>query len=376
MNPLKICFCKKCIVLWILLAFLPLSIISASENPKKKIKHWETELSISPYYDSNILKYSDKYIERFLNREDEGRFHINRYDDLVVQYSAGISYSNNFIKKLKTYLSFDFYYSKYSFNTIKNWQRYSLGWRQYFLPKSSFMLSYSFIPHFYVRHFRDEDWIAVYGYTPITFQPYEFSKNDLSFWIQHYVFSKTRVRAYFSFSKYFLDKHNTEYDSDDFLYGLKIYQQLSKKLNVNVGYMYTTSTAKGYDEPGETKQTSDDVDADNYGHIISAGINYKLPDILRIKNSISLDAEYDRGFYTTNHFYEIDPIHAGRFDKNYDVSVTYNLNLPANIELDIFYSLMGRKTGTPVEANAEYISDEKSYEQYRAGIKINYKLEF
>jgi hypothetical protein len=238
------------------------------------------------------------------------------------------------------------------------------------------MLSYSFIPHFYVRHFRDEDWIAVYGYTPITFQPYEFSKNDLSFWIQHYIFSKTRVRAYFSFSKYFLDKQNTEYDSNDFLYGLRIYQQLSKKLNVNASYKYTTSTAKGYDEPGETKQTSDDVDADNYGHIFSAGINYKLPDILRIKSSISLDAEYDRGFYTTNHFYELDPIHAGRFDKNYDVSVTYNLNLPANVELDIFYSLMGRKTGTPVEANAEYISDEKSYEQYRAGIKINYKLEF
>jgi hypothetical protein len=376
MNLLKILCNKKYIVLWILLAFLPISISSASENPKKKTKHWETELSISPYYDSNILKYSDKYIERFLNREDEGRFHINRYDDLVVQYSAGISYSNKFVKKLKTYLSFDFYYNKYSFNTIKNWQRYRFGWRQYFLPKSSFMLSYSFIPHFYVRHFRDEDWIAVYGYTPITFQPYEFSKNDLSFWIQHYIFRKTRVRAYFSFSKYFLDKQNTEYDSNDFLYGLRIYQQLSKKLNVNASYKYTTSTAKGYDEPGETKQTSDDVDADNYGHIFSAGINYKLPDLLRIKSSISLDAEYDRGFYTTNHFYELDPIHAGRFDKNYDVSVTYNLNLPANVELDIFYSLMGRKTGTPVEANAEYISDEKSYEQYRAGIKINYKLEF
>jgi hypothetical protein len=348
----------------------------AGSNPEEKVKHWDLDFSISPFYDSNILKYSDKYITRFLNRQDEGRFHINRYDDLVTKYSVGLSYSNEFIKKLESTFSFDFSYNRYSFNTVKNWVRYSVSWRQDFLPTSSFMISYAFIPHFYVRHFRDEDWITVYGYVPITFKPYEFSKDDFSFWIQHNIFKGTRARAYFSFMRYFLDPDNTEYDSKDYMGGIRVYQQITNDLIISAGYKYTYSNAKGYDQPGETKQTSDDVDATNYSHTYLAGISYKLPVILKMSNNINIDVEYERCFFTTNHFYELDPIHAGRNDKNYDIAFTYNINLPGDIQMSAFYTLLGRKTATPAAANAEYISDEKSYEQYQTGIEINYNFKF
>lgn len=356
--------------------FLPIEELYAGNNPDKKIQHWDAGISISPFYDSNILKYSDKYIDRFINRQDEGRFQINRYDDIVSKYSADLSYSNDFIKKLKTTFSFDINYFKYSFNPIKNWLSYSIGLRQYFYEKSSFMISYSYIPHFYVRHFRDEDWITVYGYTPITFQPYEFSKDDFSLWAEHYFFKDTRVRLYLSYMKYFLDPNNTEYDSKDYLVGIRVYHQLTDKLKINAGYKYVYSDAKGYDQPGETKQSSDDVNATNYGHNFLAGINYDLPKVFGIDNSIGLDAVYERGFYTTNQFYELDPIHAGRNDKNYDITITYGFDFSANLEMSAFYSLLGRKTGTPVAANAEYISDEKSYEQYQTGIQINYNFKF
>lgn len=363
-------------LLLILILILPESELAAEKKPGKKVKHWEVDLSISPFYDSNILKYSDKYIDRFMNRQDEGRFQINRYDDLVTNYSAGLSYTNQFIKKLNSTFSFDFGYSRYSFNPVKNWLRYSIGWRQDFLSTSSFNISYSYIPHFYVRHFRDEEWITVYGYIPLTFKPYEFSKDDFSFWIQHNIFKSTKVRGYFSFMKYFLDPNNTEYDSKDYVYGLRIYQQVTKYLNINAGYKYLYSDAKGYDQAGESKETSDDVNATNYGHNFVAGLNYTLPKILNMNNSIGLDFSYERCFYTTGQFYELDPIHAGRNDKNYDLTVTYNLKLPGDVGMSAFYNLMGRKTGTPVDINAEYISDEKSYEQYQMGMKFNYNINF
>lgn len=44
--------------------------------------------------------------------------------------------------------------------------------------------------------------------------------------------------------------------------------------------------------------------------------------------------------------------------------------------MSAFYTLLGRKTATPAAANAEYISDEKSYEQYQTGIEINYNFKF
>jgi hypothetical protein len=345
-------------------------------KPKKQVKHWQADLAISPYYDSNILKYSDKYIQRFLNREDEGRFHINRYDDMVVQYSGGLSYENTFIKKLKTIFSVDASYNRYSFNNVKDWSRFSIGWRQYFYSKSSFMFSYSYIPHFYVRHFRDEDWIAVYGYTPNTFQPYEFSKDDFSFWIQHYIFEKTSVRLYASYYRYFLDKNNTEYDSNDYMLGFRVFHTLTKNLGINAGYKYYKSKAKGYDEPGETATTSDDVNADNYSHDYFVGLAYQLPKVFKMKNSISVDVNYERTFFTTDHFYEIDPIHAGRHDKVFDLELGYSITLPGKTEVSAFYALTTRKTGTPAAVNAEYISDEKSYNQYQTGIKISYSLKF
>lgn len=362
------------------LLFLPLLMqideLTAGVKPEDKIKHWEVDLAFSPFYDSNILKYSDKYIDRFINRQDEGRFQINRYDDLVTGYSAGLSYSNEFIENLNTTLSFNFNYSKYSFNPIKNWLRYGISWRQDFLPTSSFSISYSYIPHFYVRHFRDEDWATVYGYIPLTFKPYEFAKDDISFWIQHYLFRSTRIRGYFSFMKYYLDPDNTEYDSNDYLAGIRVYQQITKNLNINAGYKYVYSDAKGYDQPGESKGNSDDVNATNYGHNFVAGLTYTLPKILNLNNSVGLDISYERCFYTTKQYYEIDPIHAGRNDKNYDITVTYNVKLPGDVGVSAFYNLMGRKTGTPVAVNSEYISDEKSYEQYQTGIEFNYNINF
>ncbi len=364
------------IIMMIMMVLIRVSSGFGEGNPKTKVKHWQADISISPYYDSNILKYSDKYIQRFLNREDEGRFQVNRYDDMVVQYSGGISYENNFIKKLKTIFYLDAGYNKYSFNNVKDWLRFSFGWRQYFYSKSSFMLSYSYIPHFYVRHFRDEDWIAVYGYTPVTFQPYEFSKDDYSFWVQHYLFSKTRIRLYASYYRYLLDENNTEYDSNDYMLGIRIFQTLTKDLSVDAGYKYYKSIARGYDGSGETKAFSDDVNADNYSHDYFAGLTYKLPEVFRMNNTISVNVNYERTFFTTGNFYEIDPIHAGRHDKVLDLSFEYGITLTGNTDVSAFYSLTTRKTGTPAEVNAENISDEKSYDQYQAGLKISYSLKF
>ncbi|HEY6907410.1 MAG TPA: hypothetical protein VI230_08060, partial [Ignavibacteriaceae bacterium] len=241
---------------------------------------------------------------------------------------------------------------------------------------TSFMMSYSYIPHFYVRHFRDEDWIAVYGYIPLTFQPYEFSKDDFSFWVQHYLFKSTRIRLYFSYYKYYLDKNNTEYDSDDFMYGIRLYQGLPGNFSISAGYKYITSKAKGYDEPGEAIGASDDVNATNYSHNFSAGISYNLPAILKMKNSLSLDVQYERSIYTTHQYYELDPIHAGRHDDNYDIELAYDISPMSNSSVSVFYSFLKRITGTPVSENAEYISDEKSYHQYQTGIKFTYNIDF
>ena len=136
----------------------------AQIQPENKENKWIVELSFKSAYDNNILKYSDKYLDRFVNNEDEGRFHINKYDDLVLDYSARLFFSSNsLISNQRSILSARIDYTSYSFNSIKTWFSYDLGWQQFLNKKTSFMLSYSYIPDFYIAHYRDDDWTEIYG---------------------------------------------------------------------------------------------------------------------------------------------------------------------------------------------------------------------
>ena len=364
-----------CLILSFL--FLSNNKVLAGDNPAKVKDKWVIRLSLSPYYDSNILKYSNKYIERFKNREDEGRFHIHSIDDLTLGYSLGITFSDRIIGKLRTIIGAGFDSDAYTYNSIKSWFTYDIFLRQYLSTSTSVYASYSYIPNFYVRHFRDEDWVNYYGYVPEAFQPYEFSKDDYSFWIYHvFKWKTTRARAYFSYDRYYLNPSNTEYDSNDFLYGLRVYQALSDKLDIYVGYFYITSDAEGYDEPGETIETSDDSDATNYEHVYAFGFDYEMPKIFKLKNEISIDAQYQRAFYTTGHFLELDPLHAGRYDYNYRVFVNYNWDIFKRFSVTAFYQWMARESSTSAQANQEYVSDEKDYTQYRLGLRFNYSISF
>lgn len=374
------CFGISFLFLYLLIFSFSLSEnVLAQKDTKKKSYHWEVRLSVGTMYDNNILKYSDKYIERFTNSEDEGRFHISSYDDMVFPYSVGISYRNNFIGNLTTILSAGYNSNTYSYNGIKNWGQYNISLRQLVARFSTFLISYSYIPNFYIRHFRDDDWAESIGYTPETYQPYEFSKESYNAWFQQYLFKKkTRVRLYFSYMKYFHNEHYTEYDCDNSLYGFRVYQLLSKSIRVDAGYKYITSDAKGIDEVNDTNE--DDIanrgDATYKEHIYSVGVAVKFPKVFGLKNDINITGQYQKRFYQTDHFLELDPLHAGRYDTNIRVYSRYNLIILKYLSLTAFFNWIYRDTETTAELNRQYVSNEKDYSQYQLGIKINYRFQF
>ena len=313
---------------------------------------------------------------RFVNNEDEGRFHVKKYDDLVFDYSARLAYSKNILENLRSIISAKIDFNQYSFNTIKSWISYDLGWQQYINKKTIIMLSYSYLPDFYIAHYRDDDWTKIYGYTSETFQRYSFSKTDYSLWVQHSFSDETKARIYFSHTKYFYNEHFTEYDSDNFMFGGRVFHDLSNKITIDAGYKYTSSNAKGFDEPFETKQNSDDNDATYYEHVFSAGIEYKMPKIFRLNNTISISAEFILRDYTTEHSVESDPLHAERNDFNYRLYLDYNIDILNNFSAGVFLNLLFRDADTSIEMNREYVSDEKDYNQFQLGLDFNYKFQF
>jgi len=149
-----------------------------------------------------------------------------------------------------------------------------------------------------------------------------------------------------------------------------------KNFQISLGYFYTTSDAKGYDEPSETINLNDDSDATNYEHTYFAGFDYILPRLFSLSNNIGIDFQYQRTFFTTEEFVELDPIHVGRYEYNYRLFVNYNLALIKNLSATAFYNLFIREASSPSDYNREYISDEKDYTQYRIGVSFNYLIRF
>lgn len=366
-GPVGSCACSLLVFLAIL--FLPMPATGAPEG------NWQVQITESALYDGNVLRYSDKYIERFRNREDAGRFHISRYDDLTFQTSLKITRSLDLFPALSSSIAGQIQYKRYTHNPVRNWYSVGLTIRQAVAERTIVILSYSYMPNFYVRHYRDEDWVAVYGYTAETFKPFEFSKDNVSLTTQYTIFTDTRVRATIAYARYFYNQHFTEYDSKDWSLGLNVTQPVHRRLNINVGYRYVNSNASGVDTPFETKENSDDADADFNEHEFRAGIEWRMPRLFGRPTNIEMGVQWDIRDYSSPHSPSMDPFHSGRRDYEYGIDLSYGVRVLPTLDVALAYSWSARSTRTSTSQNAVYLSDEKDYHQHQIGVELAYAFQ-
>lgn len=371
---------KHVLLLMALIIFVPLGGAFAQEKKtvkkKKKVKHFEVRIGLATSYDNNILKYSDKYLERFMNGQDPGRFDIETYDDVIFAPSLEGIYTFNIFKKVKTKISGNFTPRLYVVNDIKNWLSWSVGLQQYIYKSFYVKLSYSYIPEFYVRNFRDDAWVDIFGYVPETFKPYIFSKDNLGGYLQNTFFKKTRVRLSLYRAWYYHQEWFTEYDSKDWLYGINIYQKLHKNFTLEAGYAYYTSDAKGYDASYQTPETTTGPDATFVEDRVRVGINWKFPKIKKRSNNLTVNFNYIKRYYSSPYTPIQDPLHAGRVDANYRVYSTYNIYVIKGLRLSAFYNWLMRDSHTESPINSQYVSNEKDYRQDVVGIRVKWYIKF
>lgn len=327
---------------------------------------WKIDVGVSSVYDDNILRYSDKYLDRFDRREDLGRFHINTADDLILVSSIKGTLTMNLIGALNTTGSIDYRHRTYTHNAIKDWSYLSMSLRQDLSKKLSAQVGYNYIPEFYVRHYRDDNWVNNYGYTPITFQPFGFKKDEMNGWIQYNPLSNTRVRAGLRFMQYYHNEHFTEYNCRNRAFGFDVYQTVLKNIRLNASFEAMYSRADG----------DFDTDPSNDQNTFVFGADFRLPKVFGHANSVGVEGEHGRTFYTTHNFVEVDPEHAGRKDYVYRVSITYDFGLLDNLTLAVNYTWQERTSRSSSDLNATYLADEKDYRQHQVSLEARYSLSF
>lgn len=351
--------------------------ISGQKTTTKKFikKRFKLKVGLSSTYDDNILKYSDKYISRFLNNEDSGRFEIETYDDVFVKTKLSTSYYFTFFKKKKKYktqISATVLNNAYLKNSIKSWRYYGVGVKQYFSKKASIKFAYSYIPEFYVRQFRQYDLVELYGYTPQTFKPYVFAKDNYSVTFQNTFLKKYKIILDFDKAIYYHNRYYTEYDSKNLSASMLVEYAVTKKIKINAGYLFTVSDAKGFDEIGETKETADESDGTYQDDTFIVGAKVKLPKILKKKTNLSIKATFSKRYFSSAHLIHEDPLHVGRTDQNIRLYLTYNVKLSKKANASLYYNYYIRDSYNNQGKYDIVVSEEKDYKQNQVGIQYTY----
>jgi hypothetical protein len=178
------------------------------------------------------------------------------------------------------------------------------------------------------------------------------------------------------YAQYYYDEHYTEYDCKDFSWGVRLFQPVHENLKFEVAYDFVISDAKGYDEPGETKETANESDASFFGNSVAAKISWKLPVFPKLTHNLDIEGGYERRIFTSEHYLEADPLHTGRIDNVYEMSVAYEVKLYKSLQLTAFYNFLMRDTETRAKPNERYVSNEKDYNQNQIGLTLTYRLKF
>ncbi len=339
---------------------------SLAKEKKKTSKNLSLSVRTSLIYDNNILRYSDYYLNEFQNGINNGRFHISTYDDMIFTPELQIAYRKQIVKKLFSEIFIRTKFNKYFVNSIKDWGNISFGLKQNFPYKFYIRFKYDYTPHYYIRHYRDKEWIEFYGNSSDSFKEYWFAKDNYEILISKKILKNLSLNVLYNFADYYFGKYFTEYDAEQNIFGGKIFYRISRKLKINAGMKYVYLKAKG--KPGV------DPSYNEYKYYLSG--SYSLHPFFGIKNSVALSLIYNERFYSSNYNFYSDPLHSGRYDKSILIFLYYNFTFKNIGDFSFFYNFNKRDAETVFNETTDSISRDKSFSQQRFGLKYKYSIKF
>jgi hypothetical protein len=149
---------------------------------------------------------------------------------------------------------------------------------------------------------------------------------------------------------------------------------VSKQVRLQLKYSFTYSFVKGYDMPEETRKSSDDSDATFYDNTFSASISYSLPKVFNLDHNVSAEGRLGKRTFTSEKYYVLDPLHAGRIDINYYFSLSYGLSISKSVNFSFDYVNYRRNSDTMADENRILVSEEKTYRQNQVGFSVTYNF--
>ena len=336
-----------------------------STLPEHPRPGWSTRARLASYYDDNILRYSDKFVERFESGQDPGRFRVESLDDVIQRLDLYTDRRFAGLGGREARLGIDAEHRAYLRNSIKDWTRVGLSWDQDLGLGRELQVAASWAPGFYVRHLRDSDLRGTGVTGDDRFQPFEFDKADLRLRFGHPLGTSSDLRYHLGLASF---RHNAafrEFDSENLYAGLRVDHRLTSIFRLSAAVELTESDARGWDEAGETRATSDDTDPSYRQLDLMVAGRWRFPGERR--PTLFLQGEVGLREYTTDKPSTVAPLHVGRDDDLLRLYASWQIDLSKRYRLTAFAQHRQRSSSALVDLD---IGLEKDYEQTELGLRL------
>lgn len=304
-------------------------------------------------YDSNIIQLSSEDRKDFDSSSD--RFKIESTGDFIIIPRIDLLMKKEFLSERLTELKFDYYYSVYSSNSIKNYSNIGFSVRQQILQDTTLSGGFYLIPSFYLRQ--------LYNLEDEQYKKASYRLNSFSIgleqafldWLLTSLIYRWEARDY-----------GGSFDERDQTFNIIEFSLVMKKiesLQLIAGCDYIMAPARG-DLSGTT-----DVEADvSYdGLAFSFGAVYDLEDLLDKKMGLGFEGRFESRKFTTSN--DKDDEHYDRKDGLNKITVGYYWHFLDSWTLRLDYEL------TLVKTNKDIPSDEPTdYSENLILLGITYHL--
>jgi hypothetical protein len=317
-------------------------------------------LDLALAYDSNAFRYSDSDLDDYLDGERPDRYPMESADDLGVEPTAQLALQRDEPGGRTTKLSLEAGVRLPVVNPDKGFARLSAVLRE---ERDDAFVAFRCVavPHYLIRDVWDPDAADGDGaYLPCGYAMQGFgaevgwgSRIDLS--------------ARWEYREYRYDAEFIEYDAQAMTAGVTATIRPRRGLRVDLGYDLRQSVARGYDEDGETRATSDDSDTshdqDSYGVRArwETGRLWGRPAVVTLRGSLA------RRFYLTGKSGMEDPYHSGRHDTYGTVAGSLGVALNGRARVEAFAEWTARR------AHSDAVTDigrTKDFDAARLGVRL------
>ena len=326
---------------------------------------WRCELGAA--YDTNIFRYPESDVDDFLDGREGHRYPVEYVDDVRLEPSVDVSFVREEPGRRETELRFSADGRLATINGEKSFGRLGARVKETRKGFAYALADYYAIPAYHLRHLWDAD-ASENPYRSCDFRKHAARVevgSDRSLPVD------LIGRVKYDYMGY--DQDFVEYDSDAWTTGLTAVVRPARGLRVDVGYALRVLTARGYDELGETRETSDDSDISYEQDEYTLKVRWDLErTAAEIPTVLTFGAKLSQRFYQTDRSADDDPYHAGREDTYLTLTGRSAHELSDALTLELFYEHRRRSS------ESEYVEElgfSKDYTDDRVGLRLIFEGE-